>query len=116
MIGDLPAADRATATGSGNAVFSAYGYMETEIFAELYEAQFDHPDNPTDRPWDSDAPGPQGDVEYQLERMCAAFAPRVAEALVRGLWRRVQLDARVTPDARAMFAERIVRVFGFDPR
>ena len=92
--------------------------METEIFAELYEAQFDRPDNPTDRPWDINSRGqaPHGDVQRQLERMRDAFAPRVAEALVRGLWRRAQLDSRVTPAARTMLAERILRVFGFDPR
>jgi hypothetical protein len=118
VIDDLPAADQATATGSANSISSAYGYMETEIFAELYEAQFDRPDNPTDRPWGRDARGraPHGDVQRQLERMRAAFAPRVAEALVRGLWRRAQLDSRVTPAARTLLAERILAVFGFDPR
>ncbi len=114
VIAGLPDDQQSVATGSKNSLGSAYAYMETEIFAELYEAELDRPDNPTDRPWDEDQKKrkPHGDVQYELEQIKAAFAPKVAEAMVRGLWRRVQLDARLSDATRSKFAERVKTVFG----
>ena len=114
-----------------NSPFSAYGYMETEIFAELYEFTYATKGNPTDTPFEEDAKGQDltgerkrktdsgkefrvGDVSYQLQRIKAAFAPKVAEAVVRGLWRRVQIDPRILEKAKELFATEVKGVLGID--
>ncbi|WP_428264504.1 LysM peptidoglycan-binding domain-containing protein [Haliangium sp.] len=104
VVADLPEDERDEALSGGNSLFSTYGYMETEIFAELREHTYDRDDNPTDHPSD--------DVGHQLERIRDAFAPRVAEALVRGLWRRVQLDDRVPEPSKELFRTNAEAIFG----
>lgn len=119
-IGGMSAADQATARSDRNHVDSAYGYMETEIFAELYEASYDRPDNPTDRPFDSTTrTRPDGtistrppDVRHQLQRIREAFAPDVAEGIVRSLALRVQLDSFIHADVKERFREQVIAVFG----
>lgn len=130
-IGKLGAKEEQTAYSGKNNPFSAYGYMETEIFAELYEFTYATKGNPTDTPFEVDAKGTDltpernrvtksgkefrvGDVKYQLTRIKAAFAPKVAEAVVRGLWRRVQLDPRILDQAKELYAADVKSVFGID--
>ena len=112
MIGLLPAAEQTLATSSSNSLYSAYGYMETEIFAELYEDRFDSADNETDRPFvKTNKPA---DVPHQLQVIHKAFAPAVSAALVRGLARRVQIDDFITPATKAKFREAVRYEYGFD--
>lgn len=110
--------DHETAYSGGNSMFSAYGYMEHEIFAELYEFTYATVGNPTDTAFEVDAKGNDlskekrpGDVKYQLKRIRAAFAPKVAEGVVRGLWRRVQIDPRILDKAKELFARDVDAVF-----
>jgi hypothetical protein len=115
----LPAAEKTKALAGGNSLNSAYGYMETEIFAELYEYQYDSPSNPTDHPFAEDPKGNKNkgtpDVPKQLGKIKAAFAPNVAEAIVRGLARRVEIDPRITAKAKSLFKDAVKSVFGFTP-
>lgn len=115
----LPAGEKTKALAGGNTLNSAYGYMESEIFAELYEFQYDSPTNPTDHPFAEDAKGNKNpgkpDVPKQLQKIKNAFAPNVAEALVRGLARRVDLDARIVAKAKSLFKDAVKSVFGFTP-
>jgi LysM domain len=130
-IGKLGAKEEEKAYAGGNSAYSAYGYMETEIFAELYEFTYATKGNPTDTPFEVDAKGEDltserkrktssgkpflvGDVKFQLTRIKAAFAPKVAEAVVRGLWRRVQIDPRILPQAKDLFATDVKTVLGLD--
>jgi hypothetical protein len=106
VLADLPQDERDRATASGNSVFSAYGYMETEIWAELREHEHDDERNPSDHP--------TGDVPNQLNQIRVAFAPAVAEALVRSMWRRILLDSRITDSARDLFRENVRLVFEID--
>jgi len=107
--------ERTLANSGNNSIFSAYGYMETEIFAELYEHKYDRIDNPTDHPFDF--PGdPQGrfeDVKKKLESIKENFAPKVAEATVKGLWVRVMFDDFISSGTQSKLKDRIKTVFGF---
>lgn len=121
--------ERDKATNTKNSPGSAYSYMETEIFAELYEFKYATTGNPTDIPFEVDAAGKDmttersrktdtgkpwrvGDVKHNLARIKVAFAPTVAEALVRGLWRKVQIDPRILDKAKELFAADVKAVFG----
>jgi hypothetical protein len=130
-ISKLGAKEEETAYSGKNHPYSAYGYMETEIFAELYEFTYATTGNPTDTPFEVDAQGKDltperkrptksgkefrvGDVKYQLTRIKAAFAPKVAEAVVRGLWRRVQIDPRILDKAKELFVTDVRSVLGIE--
>ena len=130
-ISKLGAKEEETAYSGKNSAYSAYGYMETEIFAELYEFTYATTGNPSDTPFEVDAKGTDltperkrktksgkpflvGDVKNQLSRIKAAFAPKVAEAVVRSLWRRVQIDPRILDKAKELFAVDVKAVLGID--
>lgn len=112
-------ADQETATG-GNSLGSGYGYMETEIFAELYEAHHDDERNATDRPFDpSTVVEDDGrtfhrppDVKRNLEGIRDAFEPDIAKGLVRSLALRVELDGFIKPATKAKFRAVVEDVFG----
>ena len=121
-LDDMPEEERTKANsalspdGKPMNTYTAYGYIETEIIAELYEASYDRPDNPTDHPFAASGPRkPEGDVVFELQLIKTGFAPKVAEALVRGLCRRVQLDPKIHDDAKQQFRVRVEQVFGFTP-
>ncbi|MEO7095235.1 MAG: hypothetical protein ABI175_18385, partial [Polyangiales bacterium] len=119
-LGKMSEEDRTTAESSGNHMHSAYGYMETEIFAELYEFRYDSDKNPTDHPFAVDpkgndmtkSPKRAGDVKNQLTRIKEAFAPKIAEGLVRGLARRVAIDPRIMAEAKTLFKADVLAVLG----
>lgn len=119
-LGKMSEVDRTEAESSGNHMHSAYGYMETEIFAELYEYRYDSDKNPTDHPFATDPKGNDmtktpkrtSDVKNQLERIKAAFAPKIAEGMIRGLARRVAIDPRIMDEAKTLFRADVLAVFG----
>lgn len=121
----LPEDERDIAESGGNSMYSTYGYMETEIFAELYEYSYDRKDNPTDHPFDTNPKGEDmkdparphrhDDIAHKLERIKEAFAPKVAEGIVRGLHRRVQVDSHILPEAKQRYRAAVEDVFGFEP-
>ncbi len=103
-LAGLDPAERAIATSGPKSVHSAYAYMETEIYAELREFAYRRPDSGGDDPETSG-------VEKELKKIKDAFEPTVAESIVLGLRRRVQLDARITDGARALLDRKIRVVF-----
>jgi hypothetical protein len=105
VIAGFPAAERAKAEGGARKPWTAYGYPETELYAELRELPYRVPAT-------SESDDPRVDVERQLNRIKAAFEPRVAEAIVRGLRRRIQADDMITGESRALFDEKVKVVFG----
>jgi len=100
----LPAGERALAESGPRTFSTAYSYMETEIYAELRELPY--------RAAGSVGDEPTRDVEDKLQDLKAAFAPAIAEAVVRGFRRRIALDSRITEDARRLFDEKVQVVFG----
>ncbi len=132
-VSQLDAKDQETAKKGNHNPFTIYGYMETEIFAELYEFTYATTGNPTDTPFEVDAKGTDltsernrrvgknkdkpfrvGDVKDNLKQIKVSFAPTVAEGIVRGLWRRVQIDPRILDKAKELFVADVRAVFGFD--
>jgi len=95
---------REIAMSGARSYYSAYAYMETEIYAELREHAFRLPTSGGDDPRD--------DVPNQLARLKKAYEPQVAEAVVRTLRARVQQDTKITADGRRLFDDSIERVFG----
>jgi hypothetical protein len=100
----LPPAERSIAESGPRHLYSAYQYMETEIYAELRELPFRTPGSRGD--------DPATNVEEELNDLKAAFAPTIAQAIVRSFRRRIQLDSRITDEARALFDEKVEVVFG----
>jgi hypothetical protein len=78
--------------------------METEIYAELRELPYRTPGSRGDEPAQN--------IEDELTNIRDAFALSVAEAIVRGFRRRIQLDSRITDAARALFDAKVRTVFG----
>lgn len=119
---DLSEEDQEVARTSQKPVGTAYTYMETEIFAELYEFRYDTEHNRTDHPF---AHGPGGvdvtndkrldDVKTRLTHFQSAFEPTIARGLVMGLWRRVEGDPRIVSEAKDLFRAAVDDVFGFEP-
>jgi hypothetical protein len=112
VLDQIPRKEKRKATSGGNSVYSAYGYMETELWAELREDEFDSDKNPTDRPFEVSKSGRDPDVRHQLEVIKATFSPVVAEALVRSLHKRAQMDDRITVSSFVKFVKDIDTVFG----
>lgn len=119
---DLSEEDQDVARTSRRPVGTAYTYMETEIFAELYEFKYDTEHNRTDHPFDQGPGGadvtndkPLGDVKKRLTHIQSAFDPTIAHGLVMSLWRRVEGDPRILTEAKDLFRAAVDDVFGFEP-
>lgn len=106
-------AERKTALGSANSLFSAYGYLETEIYAELRELPHRIKTSGGDRP-DSTSKKP-GDVNKQLKRIKKAFGPDVGKQIVMRLYYRVMGDPRVSDSAKRLLYTEVQTVFGLFP-
>lgn len=104
VLAALSAADRAAARGGAKSPYTAYGYMETEMYAEVREYPY--------RVKDSRSDDPEVDVEKQLNNIKIAFQPTVAEAIVRGFRRRLQVDPKVSAKSKRLFDEKAEVVFG----
>lgn len=111
-IDKLDPAEKKKATGGSNSPWTAYGYMETELWAELRENPYDRDDSPSDHPFEK-APG-TGDVEDNLQSIKDVFEPTIAESLVKSIWMRAKLDKRITTETRTELHARIKKVFGLD--
>lgn len=116
----MTASERNAAERGGNSIYSAYGYMESEIFANLYEYPYDSPSNATIHPFDTDRDGRRvtngpGDVVTQLRLIKRSFAPVVASGVIAGLARRVEMDPRIVPEAKERFLKSVENVFGYRP-
>lgn len=112
VINGLPSKEKKKATEGSNSPYSAYGYMESELWSELREDPHDRVDSPSDHPFEK-APG-TGDVEDKLVDIKKVFEPKIAEALVKSIWKRAKLDNRITADTRTKFQAKIKKVFALD--
>jgi hypothetical protein len=103
-LGSIPPGERTIAESGDRNPYTAYGYMETEIYAELRELPY--------RREGSQGDDPVQDVRRQLMKLKAAFAPNVAEPIVRGFRRRIQIDRLISDEARSLFDAAANEVFG----
>lgn len=112
VVDQLPSQEKAIAQSSGNKISSAYGYPETELFAELREAQFAHNQKreQNDLPFE-EAPM-AGDVYQKLVKIQQLYEPRIAAAMVKTLWLKVKHDKIITQATKDKFLIDVEAVFG----
>lgn len=106
-VASLTPEERREAFGAANSLYSAYGYLETEIYAELREEPHRIATSGGDRP--------EADVPDQLEKVKEAFGPVVGRQIALRLYYRSLDDPRVGPSARKILYEAIQRVFNLFP-
>ena len=90
--------------------FDTYEYAETEIFAELRERRYAHPETGTAPPNPTD--DPDVDVPRQLNVLKKALHPEVAKAVVAHLKARVDASPSLLERDKKFFAEQVKAVFG----
>jgi hypothetical protein len=114
----MSAEERRVALSGRNFPYSAYGYLETEIYAELrelpYRLETSGGDRPETRVSERGEVKP-GDVRKQLRRIRDAFGPDVGGQIVIRLYYRVLDDPRITPEAKRLLYEEVQHVFGLFP-
>jgi hypothetical protein len=103
VLASLSAGERARATAGPRGVYSAYGYPETEIFAELREYRLRTPASGGDVP--------VTDIPRQLRAIRDRFAPTVARAIVTELRQRVQEASNISAAAKTLFDNSVRAVF-----
>ena len=81
-----------------------YDYLGTEIYAEMREFEFYKEVSPADRKKGvKSSDDPKQDIEARVKKLKQFFEPKVAEALIRGMWERFRVDPRIVPGALALF-------------
>lgn len=106
-VAGLTPDERRRALGTANSLYSAYGYLETEIYAELREEPYRIATSGGDRP--------ETDVRKQLRRVREAFGPEVSRQIALRLYYRVLDDPRVAESARRLLYAAVQEVFGLFP-
>jgi hypothetical protein len=106
-IARLTPEERREALGAANSLFSAYGYLETEIYAELRELPHRIPTSGGDQP--------ETDVRDKLTKIREAFGPDVGRQIALRLYYRVMDDPRVDASARRLLYQEIQSLFGLFP-
>lgn len=106
-VAGLTPEERAEALGSAHSLYSAYGYLETEIYAELRELPH--------RIETSGGDQPHMDVRRQLGRLRDAFGPTVARQIALRLYYRILDDPRVAVSARRLLYDAVQEIFGLFP-
>jgi hypothetical protein len=109
----LTVAERKVALEGANSLFSAYGYLETELYAELRELPYRVEGSSGDRP--DDTVDNTGDVHKQLQKMRDAFGPDVGKQIVIYLYYRVIADPKVSKSAKDLLYNEVQEVFGLFP-
>jgi hypothetical protein len=99
--------ERRKASSGKNSIYSAYGYLETELYAELRELPH--------RVAGSSGDKPQNDVPAQLKKIKEAFGEKVALQVVVRLYYRVALDPRISQEAKTLFYRAVQDVFKLFP-
>lgn len=97
----------------GKSLYSAYGYLETELYAELRELPHRVPGSRGDKP--ASKGKEKGDVYKQLKKIKNAFGPDVGRTIVARLYYRVMDDPRVTDEAKKLLYTEAQAVFGLFP-
>jgi hypothetical protein len=86
----------------------AYAYQETEIYSLLRSLPFHTPLSPAHAALQPQYVDPEPTVKARIGLIKSQWEPKVAKALLRGLFQRLRMDPRITPDALHAF-ERSVR-------
>ena len=110
-LSKLPESEQDIAKGGKKHPWTVYAYPETELYAELHELPHTVAGSIGDDPRKAKKGYKEGGVEKELNRIKGAFAPKVAEAILRGFRRRIYLDPSITKDARKFFDAKVLKIF-----
>jgi hypothetical protein len=104
-------------TGQGRtSEIDAYAYQETEIYSLLRSLPYHTPLAAKDAALQPDYVDPEPTVVARLQIVQRQWEPRVAKALVRGMYERFRLDPRLAPAALSAFRRSVGFVFGADAK
>ena len=76
--------------------YDAFGYQETEMYAEMRELEFTVPSDPN-------FAASQKEISDRVGIIVKQWEPRVAKALLRGLFQRFRIDPRIVAISLAAF-------------
>jgi hypothetical protein len=96
----MPGYTRPTGAGRTSEI-DAYAYQETEIYSLLREVPYFTPLAPADVALPQTDPAPL--VTSHVREIKQQWEPRIAKALLRGLYQRLRLDPRITAAALRVF-------------
>lgn len=83
---------------------NTFGYIGTEIYAAMREVPYEKPLTP-----EHAAKGliigafPKWNIDNKIKLLKDKYVPKIAEALLQGLYERYRIDPRVSPAAMALF-------------
>ena len=103
-VRSLTPEERSEATNTIRSLYSAFGYLETEMYSELRELPYREPGSGGD--------SPTRDVPKLLKRILKAFGLEVGRQIILRFYYRVAQDPRITPSARQFLFQAIQRVTG----
>lgn len=98
----MPGYTQPTGDARGSEI-DAYAYQETEIYSLLRSLPYHTPLAAADSALQSGYVDPEPTVRARIGLIRTQFEPRVAKALLRGLYRRLLLDPRIAPTALLAF-------------
>ncbi len=82
----------------------AYGYIGTEIYAEMREFEYAKPIAPEHaKKGISGGDEPAANIDELVLKLRTLYEPTVARALLTGMWERFRVDPRIVPAALALF-------------
>ena len=97
----LNAEERREVFGTVHSLYSAYSYLETELYAELHDFEYRLPTSGGDRP--------QLGVRRLLRRILAAFGSTVGREIIVRFYYWVLGDVRITPASRRFLYDAVQR-------
>lgn len=88
-----------------------FAYQGTEIYSHLRSIPYYTPVRPEDKGKNLVSTNPKEAVQFRIGLIKKNWDPKVAPALVRGLFVRFRLDPRITPEALDAFKDGVKSVF-----
>jgi len=90
----------------------SYGYIGTEIYAEMREFEYAKPILPAHaQKGISGGDEPAANIDELVLKLRTLYEPTVARALLTGMWERFRIDPRLVPGALALFVASAEKYF-----
>lgn len=90
---------------------ASYNYHESEIYSLMRELPYWTKVSAKNAKWESLNYDPRGGIGSQLDDIMAEWEPKLAAAIVHGLYKRFEVDPRLEPMALAGFSNEIKTKF-----
>ncbi len=81
-----------------------YGYIGTEIFSEMMEADYSVPISKADKAKGiRGSDSPKGNIEERIGTLKKHYEPSIAKSLALGLWERFRIDPRLSASSLTLY-------------